>query len=232
MQTEAAEILHEEFVPPDDGNGNGRPSGDGPAAGHDVDRLAALIESLLFAAGAPVTLGRLMEALDGPSRSEVAAGLERLVARCREGARGVEVVQVAGGYQLRTPVEHGAFVRRLLRQRPPRLSRAMLETVAIVAYRQPCTRVEVEAIRGVDCDAVINTLLERSLIRMVGRKDAPGRPILYATTREFLEVFGLPDLSALPPLRELVDDPAVLAAMGLADDAPPAPAPEPAAEGG
>jgi segregation and condensation protein B len=144
------------------------------------------------------------------------------------------VVQVAGGYQLRTPVEHGAFVRRLLRQRPPRLSRAMLETVAIVAYRQPCTRVEVEAIRGVDCDAVINTLLERSLIRMVGRKDAPGRPILYATTREFLEVFGLPDLSALPPLRELVEDPAVLAAMGLADDAPaaPAPEPEPAAEGG
>ena len=95
------------------------------------------------------------------------------------------------------------LVRRLLRERPPRLTRPMLETLAIIAYRQPCTRLEIEAVRGVDADAVLSTLGERRMIRIVGRKDAPGRPLLYATTREFLETFGLPDLAAMPPLREL-----------------------------
>jgi segregation and condensation protein B len=94
-------------------------------------------------------------------------------------------------------------VRRLLGGRPPRLSRPLLETLAIVAYRQPCTRPEIESIRGVDADAVLASLVERRLIRILGRKDAPGRPILYGTTKEFLEVFDLPDLQALPPLREL-----------------------------
>jgi segregation and condensation protein B len=122
------------------------------------------------------------------------------------------VVYVAGGYQLRSAPEHGHWVRRLLGGRPPRLSRPMLETLAIIAYRQPCTRPEIEAIRGVDADAVVNTLLERRLIRIQGRKDAPGRPILYATTKDFLEVFGLPDLHALPPLAELAEGADVLLA--------------------
>jgi segregation and condensation protein B len=91
----------------------------------------------------------------------------------------------------------------------------MLETLAIVAYRQPCTRLEVEAVRGVDADAVLGTLLERRLVRIVGRKEAPGRPLLYATTREFLEVFGLPDLKALPPLRDLGQGAEVLVAKEL-----------------
>jgi len=91
----------------------------------------------------------------------------------------------------------------------------MLETLAIVAYRQPCTRLEIEAVRGVDVEAVLTTLIERRLVRIVGRKEAPGRPLLYATTREFLEVFGLPDLKALPPLRDLGDGAALLAATGL-----------------
>ena len=119
---------------------------------------------------------------------------------------------MAGGWQLRTPAEHGPWVRRLLRERPPRLSRPTLETLAIVAYRQPCTRLEIEAVRGVDAEAVLTTLIERRLVRIVGRKEAPGRPLLYATTREFLEVFGLPDLNALPPLRDLGDGAALLAA--------------------
>ena len=122
------------------------------------------------------------------------------------------MVYVAGGYQLRSAPEHGHWVRRLLGGRPPRLSRPMLETLAIIAYRQPCTRPEIEAIRGVDADAVVNTLLERRLIRIQGRKDAPGRPILYATTKDFLEVFGLPDLHALPPLAELAEGADVLLA--------------------
>ena len=133
----------------------------------------------------------------------------------REG-RGLRLVHVAGGYQLRTPAEHGPWIRRLLRERPPRLSRPMLETLAIVAYRQPCTRMEVEAIRGVDVDAVLSNLLDRRLVRVVGRKDAPGRPLLYATTREFLEVFGLPDLDALPTLRELGNGAELLTAPDLA----------------
>src|SRR4029453_18005514 len=110
--------------------------------------------------------------------------------------------RIAGGYQLRTLAEHGPWVRRLLGGKPPRLSRPMLETVAIIAYRQPCTKPEIEAIRGVDADAVLSTLLERRMIRIAGRKEAPGRPMLYGTTRDFLEVFGLPDLQALPPLGE------------------------------
>jgi segregation and condensation protein B len=93
----------------------------------------------------------------------------------------------------------------------------MLETVAIIAYRQPCTRPEIEAIRGVDADAVLSTLLDRRLIRIVGRKDTPGRPLLYATTKDFLEVFGLPDLQALPPLAEVGDGADLLAAR--ADEA-------------
>jgi segregation and condensation protein B len=196
------------------GNGHG-PAVDEETPATDLEQLAAVVESLLFAAGAPVPLTKLVEALDGPGRGEVIAALELLGARYEDAPRGLRLAKVAGGYQLRTPSEYGPWVRRLLGQKPPRLSRPMLETLAIVAYRQPCTRIDVEAIRGVDADAVLNTLLERSMIRVVGRREAPGRPLLYGTTREFLEVFGLPDLSALPPLRVLVDDPAVLAAMDL-----------------
>jgi segregation and condensation protein B len=200
-------------------NGNGRleplpdtalPGDDGSehtdAEGGTVEetaRLAAVVESMLLAAGAPVPLVRLVEALDGPTRREVAAALRALGEAYEREGRGLRVVYVAGGYQLRSAPEHGHWVRRLLGGRPPRLSRPMLETLAIVAYRQPCTRPEIESIRGVDADAVLSTLLERRLIRILGRKDAPGRPILYGTTKDFLEVFGLPDLQALPPLAEL-----------------------------
>ena len=172
----------------------------------DHSRLASVIESLLLAAGVPVPLGKLVDALHGPDRREVLAALDALATRLDEEARGVRLVQVAGAYQLRTPPEHGPWVRRLLGTRPPRLSRPMLETLAIVAYRQPCTRVEVEAVRGVDADATLSTLLERRLVKITGRKETPGRPLLYGTTRDFLEVFGLPDLGALPPLRDLGDN--------------------------
>jgi segregation and condensation protein B len=197
------------------GNGHATEPGDAAAALADRPQLVAVIESLLFAAGAPVPLSRLVEALGGASRADVVAALEALAQAYEREGRGLRVVHVAGGYQLRTPAEHGPWVRRLLGQRPPRLSRATLETLAIVAYRQPCTRVDIEAIRGVDVDAVLTTLLERRLVRIVGRKEAPGRPLLYGTTREFLELFGLPDLGALPPLRELGEGAEVLAAPDL-----------------
>jgi len=177
-------------------------SKDAPEA-EEVERLVPLVEGLLFAAGAPVPVARLVEALDGPDRRDITRALDLLGERLERDGRGLRLVRIAGGYQLRTLTEHGPWIRRLLGGRPPRLSRAMLETVAIIAYRQPCTRPEIEAIRGVDVDAVLSTLLERRMIRIVGRKEAPGRPILYGTTKEFLEVFGLPDLDALPPLRDL-----------------------------
>jgi segregation and condensation protein B len=173
------------------------------AAEDDVARLIPLVEGLLFAAGGPVPLPRLVDALDGPDRREVLRALGLLGERLEAEGRGLRLVRVAGGYQLRTLAEHGPWVRRLLGGKPPRLSRAMLETLAIIAYRQPCTKPEIEAIRGVDVDAVLSTLLERRMIRIVGRKEAPGRPILYGTTKDFLEVFSLPDLDALPPLKDL-----------------------------
>ena len=118
------------------------------------------------------------------------------------GARGVVLEEVAGGYQLRTPKEHALYVRKLLAAKPPRLSRPLLETLAIIAYRQPVTRPEIEQLRGVDSGGVLETLLERRLVRIAGRKEAPGRPIMYATSAEFLEVFGLRDLDGLPDLEE------------------------------
>jgi segregation and condensation protein B len=192
----------------DSENGYGHGYGRGsrvpdPAPDERLGRLPAVLESLLLAAGAPVPIARLVDALQGPGRAEVQKALEALRAHHERSGSGIRVVYVGGAWQLRTPPEHAPWIRRLLRERPPRLSRPMLETLAIVAYRQPCTRLEIEAIRGVDVDAVLTTLTERRLVKVVGRKEAPGRPLLYATTREFLEVFGLPDLTALPTLREL-----------------------------
>jgi len=217
MEMERLEIPNENG----NGNGHGRRLADGGGADgdgapqEDLGRLPGLIESLLFAAGAPVPVVRLAEALGERSRAEVLHALQDLARGYERDGRGLRLVQVAGGWQLRTPAEHGPWVRRLLRERPPRLSRPMLETLAIVAYRQPCTRLDIEAVRGVDADAVLSTLLERRLVRIAGRKEAPGRPLLYTTTREFLEVFGLPDLGALPPLRDLGDGAELLAAKDL-----------------
>jgi segregation and condensation protein B len=188
----------------------------GDAEAVDAVALGAVIESMLLASGTPVPLARLVDALDGPDRREVAAALRALGASYEREGRGLRLVYVAGGYQLRSAPEHARWVRRLLGGRPPRLSRPLLETLAIVAYRQPCTRPEIESIRGVDADAVLASLVERRLIRILGRKDAPGRPILYGTTKEFLEVFDLPDLQALPPLGELGDGAEALVARAEA----------------
>ena len=112
------------------------------------------------------------------------------------------MVEVAGGYQLRTAKVNADWVKKFLGGRPARMGRATLETLAIIAYRQPITKAEIESIRGVDVDGVITTLLERNLIRAVARKDVPGRPFLYGTTAEFLQLFNLKDLTELPTLKE------------------------------
>jgi segregation and condensation protein B len=168
----------------------------------DEERLKAILESLLFAAGEPVPLARLATVLDNVAREAIKKALGEMILGYGAGARGVVLEEVAGGYQLRTPKEHALYVRKLLAAKPPRLSRPLLETLAIIAYRQPITRPEIEQLRGVDSGGVLETLLERRLVRIAGRKEAPGRPIMYATSPEFLEVFGLRDLEGLPDLEE------------------------------
>jgi len=168
----------------------------------DEERLKAILESLLFAAGEPVSLNRLAAVLDSVPKEQIRDALIALGSQYAQGGRGLTVEEVAGGYQLRTRKEFAPQIRKLLAGKPPRLSRSLLETLAIVAYRQPVTRPEIEQVRGVDCGGVLETLLERRLIKIAGRKEAPGRPMLYATTPEFLEVFGLKDLDSLPDLKE------------------------------
>ena len=167
------------------------------------EEVKSILESLLFVSDAPLTIQRMGEVLEGIAHAEIRDVLRELQSELETGKRGVRLVEVAGGYQLRTAKVNADWVKKLLGGRPPRMSRATLETLAIVAYRQPITKAEIEAIRGVDVDGVLATLLDRNLIRAVARKDVPGRPFLYGTTPEFLQLFNLKDLTHLPTLKEM-----------------------------
>jgi segregation and condensation protein B len=166
-----------------------------------AERAAAVVEALLFAAEKPVDVRQLVETTRF-SRELIEGALAALAQRYAPGSGGIVLVDLGGRWQLRTDPQVGAYVRRMLQVKPMRLTRAALETLAIVAYRQPVTRPEMEDLRGVDCGAVTRALLERKLIRILGKKDEPGRPLLYGTTKEFLELFNLRDLTQLPTLRE------------------------------
>ncbi len=168
----------------------------------DAEHLRSVLEALLFAAEHPMGIGRLVR-VTGADRDAVRAALGDLVDFYRD--RGVRLSEVAGGWQFRTAPAHAPFVRELLGRRPPRLSRAQMETLAIVAYRQPVTKPEVEEIRGVDCGSALRVLLERELLKVLGRKEEPGRPLLYGTTPKFLELFGLRTLRELPTLQEFTE---------------------------
>ncbi len=175
------------------------------------ETLAAL-EALLFASDTPLELERIVEVLElDPAAAR--AAVETLRQACEAPGRGLAVVDVAGGVRLVTRPEHAATLLRLQRLRlRSRLSRAALETLAIVAYRQPISRPEIEHLRGVDTEGVLAHLLERRLVRVVGRKGTPGRPLLYGTTREFLEHFGLRDVGELPPFESPGGQPEAAAA--------------------
>lgn len=160
------------------------------------------IEALLFAAEGPLTEAELDEHLGAPGLKAVRSGLLALAQRYAEGS-GVRLVQVAKGWQLRTDPRFSRWVARMRGGKPVRLSRAALETLSVVAYRQPVTKSEIDELRGVDCGGVLRMLGERGLVAIAGRRDEPGRPLLYGTTREFLVLFGLRDLSDLPTLRDL-----------------------------
>lgn len=163
----------------------------------------AALEALLFASPEPLPRERLAELLPELSAEELAAALAALRARTASPQSGLMLDEVAGGFRLATRPEMAETLARLSTVRPSRLSRPALETLAIIAYRQPITKAEVEAVRGVNIDGVVRTLGERGLIRILGRKREPGRPMLYGTTKPFLEYFGFQDLSELPTLREI-----------------------------
>jgi len=160
-----------------------------------------IIESLLFASDKPLPLKKLAQILELPPR-EAQAELDILrEEKDRFGA--TQIVEVAGGWQLVTKPQYSTHIKQLRDEKRPRLSRAAFEVLAIVAYRQPATRGDIESLRGVDCAAPVQFLLEKKLISFAGRKDSPGRPYLFATTPHFLDHFGLRDLADLPSLSEL-----------------------------
>ena len=167
-----------------------------------TDDIKAIVESLLFASGVPLPLRRLVEVV-GATRTEVKAALAALRAEYAGPYRGVRLREVAGGYQFRTVADYADYVKALGRDKPVKLSRAALETLAIIAYRQPVTKIEIEAVRGVDVDGVLNSLLTRKLITVLGRKDVPGRPWIYGTSQQFLEIFNLESITDLPPLPDI-----------------------------
>lgn len=166
-----------------------------------VDRLKAALECMLFVTPQPLTIKQIAEALD-LDEATVEKALQDLRMDYASG-RGLQILHIAGGFQMCTKPEFVDCITALLKPTRTRMSRAALETVAIVAYRQPITQPEIDAIRGVNSDGVVKTLMEKQLIAQVGRKDSPGRPILYGTTPEFLNHFGLSDLSHLPELTDV-----------------------------
>ena len=169
----------------------------------DARELKAILEAVLFVSPEPVPLARLLSILGTVSKAEVVQALGILTHDLDQDGRGIQLVQVAGGYRLVTKQEYGPWLKRMDKAKAAqKLSRSALESLAIIAYKQPLVRSEIEEIRGVETSGVLRTLCERKLVRIVGRKDVPGRPIMYGTTKFFLEHFGLQDLSQLPPLRE------------------------------
>jgi len=163
-----------------------------------------ILEALLFASDAPVGLSTLVEVLDGPDPATVAAELQAMAREYEQSERGVTLAEIAGGYQLLSRKECAPWIERMLRsRRKVRLSRAGLETLAIVAYKQPVTKVEIDSIRGVDSSGSLHTLLERGLVTIKGRSKGVGRPLVYATAPDFLSYMGINDIADLPELKEL-----------------------------
>lgn len=166
--------------------------------------LQAAVEATLFMHHKPLTLGRIRELVNpGIDEEEYRTALSNLMAVFFEESRGVELMEVANGFQLRTKPVHKDIIRRIYQIAPMKLTNAMLEVLAIVAYNQPVTREGVDKIRGVDSSHLLRVLLDKKMLRIAGKSDGVGHPMIYATTKDFLELFGLRDLGSLPSLREL-----------------------------
>ncbi len=191
------------------------------------EQLQNILEAALLAAGQPLSptqLAALFSDDERPPKGEISRALEQLRVDC--GNRGIELKKVASGYRLQVKQEYNEWVSRLWKERPPRYSRALLETIALIAYRQPITRGEIESVRGVSVSTnIIRTLQEREWIRVVGHRDVPGKPALFGTTNTFLDSFDLQNLDDLPTLAEIRDMENLEPELQLE-----APAPEPATE--
>ncbi len=189
----------------------------------DRDQLKALLEAIIYVSEEPVTLDALAKVLKEVPREELRATLKEMVEASQAPERGVEIRVVAGGYRMYSKAEHHDAVRRFVRsQKPPlRLTMPALETLAVIAYKQPVTGPEIEAIRGVDPSSALATLLDKGMVVTAGRKQCVGRPILYRTSREFLLRFGLSGVDELPTLKEFEE--LALAALGEVEVAPMAP---------
>jgi len=162
-----------------------------------------IIEALILSSPEPISAMKLAEIIPYCKAGQAKDLVNELNTEYAEQDRAFEIWEVAGGYQIRTRAEFSGYLQKLQKERALRLSQAALETLAIIAYRQPATRAEIEEVRGVDAGATVKSLLDRQLIRIAGHREVPGRPMLYGTTRRFLEVFGLENLKNLPTLREL-----------------------------
>ena len=186
--------------------------------------LKPILEAALLAAGQPLTIAQLSELFDEdgrPTHTELAQALEALATDCA--GRGVELVEVASGFRFQVRASVHAYVARLWTERQSKYSRALLETLALIAYRQPITRGEIEAVRGVAVSTqIIKTLEEREWIRVIGHRDVPGRPALYGTTRAFLDYFNLSSLDELPTLAEIRDLDAMEPELSFPDSQPAA----------
>jgi segregation and condensation protein B len=193
-----------------------------------MEELKRIVEALLFAAPDPISVARISAIVPGVEKQQIDEAVEELVRDYDRDDRSFEIAAVGGGLQLTTKPEYAIWVGKLLETRSvQRLSKAALETLAVVAYRQPVLRSTIESIRGVNVDGVLRTLMERDLVRIVGRGDGPGRPLLFGTTRDFLMRFGLNTLTDLPKLEEieeLVGGGEAAAEPAAGDDAEQSPA--------
>jgi len=168
-----------------------------------MENLKYIIESLLFVAQEPLSVERLKKILNTTDVSDIKNALKELSDEYETRKGGFYLNEVAGGFQIRTRSEYTSWIKRFIQPNPPRLSRASLETLAIIAYKQPIIRSDIENLRGVDCGGILRVLLKRKLIRVLGRRELPGRPLIYATTKRFLEIFDLKDLKDLPTPKEI-----------------------------
>ena len=168
-----------------------------------MTELETILEAILFSVSRPLTFKKLEKGLSEFTALEIQSALVRLKEAYDKRGRAVELVEISGGYQIRTKPEHKDWVKRFVREKDVGLTRAVLETLAIVAYRQPVGKRDIDGLRGVDSIRCIRQLLDRKLIEIGGRNQEPGKPIVFRTTKRFLEIFGLRDIADLPTVKEL-----------------------------
>ena len=168
----------------------------------DTDNYKAVIEALLFVSDKPLLIDQIHRVLGDLDSVRIRQILEELKTEYLHSNRGMRIIEVAGGFRVVTAPELSVFLKRFYQRAPERLSQPTLEVLSIIAYKQPVTRMEIESIRGVDSSGIVKNLVSKGLLRTAGRRKAPGRPFIYATTRQFLEYFGLKSLEELPKIEE------------------------------